>query len=208
MVIVSAAESNPISCVPGCAPARLLPKLMGLSYPLCFIRSASASNVRSSRVSGDGEGKRSGFSIAFTVTGSGVTNTGTGTTNVSSRGTITVAITQAAANNATAQPDRRASHVRRPAPALQRRRAGDLVVEPYLITLTEDAVPYTAFQHEGVEFIYMLSGEVIYAHADRSYRLRAGDAMLFDSSAPHGPMELVSKPMTYLSIITFLRGER
>jgi transcriptional regulator with XRE-family HTH domain len=85
--------------------------------------------------------------------------------------------------------------------------AGDLVVEPYLITLTEDAVPYTAFQHEGVEFIYMLSGEVIYAHADRSYRLRAGDAMLFDSSAPHGPMELVSKPMTYLSIITFLRGE-
>jgi transcriptional regulator with XRE-family HTH domain len=84
--------------------------------------------------------------------------------------------------------------------------AGDLVVEPYLITLTEDAVPYTAFQHAGVEFIYMLSGEVIYAHADRTYRLRAGDAMLFDSSAPHGPMELVSKPMRYLSIIAFLRA--
>jgi transcriptional regulator with XRE-family HTH domain len=84
--------------------------------------------------------------------------------------------------------------------------SGPLVVEPYLITLTEDAVPFTAFQHEGVEFIYMLSGEVEYAHADRTYRLRAGDAILFDSGAPHGPQTLVELPMTYLSIIVYPRG--
>jgi transcriptional regulator with XRE-family HTH domain len=83
--------------------------------------------------------------------------------------------------------------------------SGEIVVEPYLITLTEDAAPYTAFQHDGVEFIYMLSGEVVYAHADRSYRLRPGDAMLFDSGALHGPAELVSFPMTYLSIIIYPR---
>ena len=35
---------------------------------------------------------------------------------------------------------------------------GDIVVEPYLITLTEEAAPYTGFRHAGVEFIYMLSG--------------------------------------------------
>jgi len=84
--------------------------------------------------------------------------------------------------------------------------AGEVVVEPYLITLTEDAVPYTAFQHDGVEFIYMLTGEVVYAHADRTYHLRPGDAMLFDSAAPHGPKTLISVPMTYLSIITYMRA--
>jgi len=82
---------------------------------------------------------------------------------------------------------------------------GEIVVEPYFITLTEDAVPYTAFQHEGVEFIYMLSGEVIYAHADRTYHLKPGDSLMFDSSALHGPVTLVQVPMTYLSIIIYPR---
>lgn len=82
---------------------------------------------------------------------------------------------------------------------------GDVVVEPYLITLTEDAVPYTAFQHEGIEFIFMLSGEVEYAHADRNYHLKPGDAILFDSAAPHGPVTLMQTPMTYLSIIIYPR---
>ena len=38
--------------------------------------------------------------------------------------------------------------------------SGEVVVEPYLITLTEEAKPYTMFQHAGVEFIYMLTGKV------------------------------------------------
>ena len=82
---------------------------------------------------------------------------------------------------------------------------GDVVVEPYLITLAKDAQPHTAFQHEGVEFIYMLTGEVDYMHADRSYRLKPGDAILFDSAAPHGPEKLIKTPMTYLSIIIYPR---
>jgi transcriptional regulator with XRE-family HTH domain len=82
---------------------------------------------------------------------------------------------------------------------------GPVIVEPYLITLSDDAVAYTGFQHEGVEFIFMLSGEVEYAHADRSYHLREGDAILFDSAAPHGPARLIKTPMTYLSIIIYPR---
>lgn len=80
-----------------------------------------------------------------------------------------------------------------------------MVVEPYLITLHEDAVPYTGFRHAGVEFIYMLTGEVVYRHGDATYHLRPGDALLFDSAAMHGPERLVSKPMTYLSIIIYPR---
>ena len=80
---------------------------------------------------------------------------------------------------------------------------GPVAVEPYLITLTEDAAPYTAFQHEGTELIYMLTGEVIYAHAGNSYHLKPGDSLLFDSGAPHGPERLLVKPMTYLSVIMY-----
>lgn len=82
---------------------------------------------------------------------------------------------------------------------------GDVVVEPYMITLQEEAEPFTAFQHAGMEFIYMLTGEVIYRHGDNAYRLRAGDSILFDSSALHGPEKLVKLPMTYLSIIVYPR---
>jgi transcriptional regulator with XRE-family HTH domain len=83
---------------------------------------------------------------------------------------------------------------------------GDIVVEPFLITLQKDAVPYTSFRHAGVEFIYMLTGEVVYRHGEQTYRLRPGDALLFDSSAMHGPELLVERPMTYLSIIIYPRN--
>jgi transcriptional regulator with XRE-family HTH domain len=83
--------------------------------------------------------------------------------------------------------------------------AGDIVVEPYLITLSEDAEPYVLFQHDGVEFIYMLTGKVVYRHADKLYPMSPGDALFFDAGAPHGPEELVVRPMTYLSIIIYPR---
>ena len=82
---------------------------------------------------------------------------------------------------------------------------GPVVMEPYLITLHEDAVPYTGFQHQGVELIHMLTGEVIYRHADRAYHLRPGDSLMFDSAGLHGPERLVVKPMTYLSVIVYAR---
>ncbi|WP_454643722.1 helix-turn-helix domain-containing protein [Bradyrhizobium liaoningense] len=81
----------------------------------------------------------------------------------------------------------------------------DVVVEPYFITLKEEAEAYTGFQHAGTEFIYMLTGEVIYRHGTKTYRLRPGDSILFDSSALHGPEVLVKRPMTYLSIIVYAR---
>ena len=82
---------------------------------------------------------------------------------------------------------------------------GDIAVEPYLITLAEGAVPHTGFAHGGVEFIYMLEGQVIYRHGADVYDLQPGDAMLFDSSALHGPENLVRHPMRYLSIIIYPR---
>ncbi|HVM78475.1 MAG TPA: XRE family transcriptional regulator [Stellaceae bacterium] len=86
--------------------------------------------------------------------------------------------------------------------------SGEIAAEPYLITLSEDAVPYTNFRHAGLEFIYMLSGKVRYRHADRSYLMEPGDALFFDAAARHGPEELIRVPMKYLSIIIYKRQNR
>jgi transcriptional regulator with XRE-family HTH domain len=83
---------------------------------------------------------------------------------------------------------------------------GRVAVEPYMITLKEESEANGDFQHDGVEFIYMLEGEVVYRHGNHSFRLRPGDSLFFDSIAPHGPAELTRLPAYYLSIISYPRG--
>ena len=83
---------------------------------------------------------------------------------------------------------------------------GEVIVEPYLITLHEGAQPHTSFAHQGTELIYMLEGEIGYRHGGETYHLRPGDTLMFDSGAQHGPEELLSHPMRYLSIIIYPRG--
>ncbi|GAA0313255.1 hypothetical protein GCM10009087_24320 [Sphingomonas oligophenolica] len=84
---------------------------------------------------------------------------------------------------------------------------GDVAVEPYLITLRENAAAHTSFRHSGVEFIYMLKGQVHYRHGTEVYHLTSGDALLFDSSAPHGPESLTDEETSYLSVIIYPRSE-
>jgi quercetin dioxygenase-like cupin family protein len=74
-------------------------------------------------------------------------------------------------------------------------------VEPFLITLDETAAAFPIFQHEGVEFLYMLEGEVAYAHGDQTYVMEPGDSLFFDANIAHGPLELRKLPAVYLSII-------
>ena len=82
---------------------------------------------------------------------------------------------------------------------------GDLSVEPYLITLDTGSEPYDEFRHEGMEFIHMLRGRVVYRHGDRQYSLGPGDSLFFDALSPHGPTELLELPAIYLSIISTTR---
>ncbi|MBF9033490.1 helix-turn-helix domain-containing protein [Rhodobacterales bacterium HKCCE2091] len=78
-----------------------------------------------------------------------------------------------------------------------------VVVEPYLIELTDESDRFPTFQHEGIELLYMLDGKVDYRHGDRIYTLEPGDTLLFDADAPHGPEDLLDLPARYLSIITY-----
>ncbi|MBN9250627.1 MAG: MerR family transcriptional regulator [Mesorhizobium sp. 61-13] len=78
-----------------------------------------------------------------------------------------------------------------------------VVVEPYLITLTEDSDVFPTFQHDGMEFLYMLEGEVTYRHGGNLFHMEPGDSLFFDADAPHGPEEMTRFPIRYLSIISY-----
>ena len=81
--------------------------------------------------------------------------------------------------------------------------ASGVIVEPYLITLSDEADIFPTFQHGGIETIYMLEGEVDYRHGDDIYPLKPGDTLFFDADAPHGPQVLVKLPARYIAIISY-----
>lgn len=81
--------------------------------------------------------------------------------------------------------------------------ASGVVVEPYLITLSESSDVFPTFQHDGIETIYMLEGKIGYRHGDNVYPLEPGDTLFFDADAPHGPELLTELPARYLSIIAY-----
>lgn len=82
---------------------------------------------------------------------------------------------------------------------------GSIVVEPYLITLSEESDVFPLFQHDGKELIYVLEGEVAYRHASRVYELGPGDSLFFEADAPHGPEKLRRLPIRFLSVICYAR---
>ncbi|MBG1232311.1 helix-turn-helix domain-containing protein [Aestuariivirga litoralis] len=84
---------------------------------------------------------------------------------------------------------------------------GPVMVEPYLITLRHESDVFPTFQHAGMEFLYMLEGNVLYRHGEKTYDMHPGDALFFDAEAPHGPEEMRKLPARYLSIISYRRDE-
>lgn len=78
-----------------------------------------------------------------------------------------------------------------------------VVVEPYMITLTDESDVFPTFQHDGLEFLYFLEGRLEYRHGDKYYLMEPGDSLFFDADAQHGPHKLLDLPARYLSIITY-----
>jgi transcriptional regulator with XRE-family HTH domain len=80
-------------------------------------------------------------------------------------------------------------------------------LEAVLVTLTEASEVFPLFQHPGTELLYMLEGEMVYGHGDARYRMRPGDALQLDGEGSHGPEELVSLPIRFLSVTAYGGGE-
>lgn len=76
-------------------------------------------------------------------------------------------------------------------------------MEAHLVALTERSEEFPLFQHPGTELLYMLEGEMVYAHGDASYSLRPGDALQLDGEGVHGPRELVRLPIRFLSVVAY-----
>ncbi|NBO21458.1 MAG: cupin domain-containing protein, partial [Rhodobacteraceae bacterium] len=74
------------------------------------------------------------------------------------------------------------------------------------ITLSTEADTFPTFQHEGLELLYMLEGEVTYRHGDQLFHLKPGDSLFFDADAQHGPEVLNTLPARYLSVICYPQG--
>ena len=72
--------------------------------------------------------------------------------------------------------------------------------EPYLVTLSDASQPYAAFQHEGTEFIYLLSGSVRYRYGSDVYDLDPGDSLFLSGAIPHGPEAFTDPPVKFLSL--------
>jgi transcriptional regulator with XRE-family HTH domain len=83
--------------------------------------------------------------------------------------------------------------------------SGHLFVEPYLITIEAPIKEKAAFQHTGVEFIYVLEGSMSYRYGQMTQVLEPGDSMLFDCNGTHGPQETIKLPIRYLSVLVNMR---
>jgi len=76
-------------------------------------------------------------------------------------------------------------------------------MEAHLVTLTERSETFPLFQHSGTELLYMLEGEMVYGHGEASYTMRPGDALQLDGEGIHGPQDLVTLPIRFLSVVAY-----
>jgi len=60
------------------------------------------------------------------------------------------------------------------------------LVTPLLLQLEPGARSGPALTHEGQDFIFCLSGEILYSVNGRGYILEPGDSLFFDGRLPHG----------------------
>lgn len=75
--------------------------------------------------------------------------------------------------------------------------------EPFLIKMDDLSEVFPTFSHPGEEFIYILTGKLVYRHGNHLYEMEAGDSLTFDGLVPHGPETLVEVPLQLLSIINY-----
>jgi len=60
---------------------------------------------------------------------------------------------------------------------------------------------FPEFQHHGVEFIYMLKGNMEYFYGTKVFHFSEGDSLYFDSETSHGPKKILSEECQFLAVI-------
>jgi len=71
--------------------------------------------------------------------------------------------------------------------------------EPFLLTV-RPGDPQGRFQHGGQEFIYMLSGRILFTVGEQALRLNPGDSLYFDPSHVHTTQVLGKQPARFICV--------
>lgn len=87
-----------------------------------------------------------------------------------------------------------------------RARGNHVNFESFTVTLEQPLAPRPLYRHRGLEFIHVLSGEMIYRCGDGSFDMKPGDSLSFESCAAHGPLELKTPKVTFLTVLTKADG--
>lgn len=75
----------------------------------------------------------------------------------------------------------------------------DKIAEPFLLTVKQDD-PEGVFHHDGQEFIYMLSGQMLFTINDEKLTLHAGDSLYFDSTNVHRTCAVGKRPAKFICV--------
>ncbi|MFU8926114.1 helix-turn-helix domain-containing protein [Acinetobacter puyangensis] len=75
--------------------------------------------------------------------------------------------------------------------------------EAYLVSMDDASEEFPTFAHSGVEFLYLVEGEIIYRHGHALFHMQPGDSLTFEGDIPHGPEKLVKVPIRLLSVMNY-----
>ncbi|WP_424831466.1 helix-turn-helix domain-containing protein [Ruegeria sp.] len=83
-----------------------------------------------------------------------------------------------------------------------RAEANHVSFESFSVTLEAPLGTRPLYQHQGVEFIHVTDGEMVYGCGDEAYHMRPGDSLSFDSNAAHGPVELKTGKVSFITVVS------
>lgn len=78
--------------------------------------------------------------------------------------------------------------------------------EAFSVTLDAPLEARPLYQHNGIEFIHVSEGEMVYRCGEAQYHMRPGDSLSFESSTVHGAVELITPQVTFVTVISTARS--
>ncbi len=82
-----------------------------------------------------------------------------------------------------------------------RAEASHVNFESYNVTLEGPLPPRPLYQHEGIEFIHVTDGEMIYRCGEGLYNMCPGDSLSYDASSAHGAVELKTGTVSFITLV-------
>jgi quercetin dioxygenase-like cupin family protein len=76
------------------------------------------------------------------------------------------------------------------------------VLEPLLVTVQPTEAIEEPYSHDGEEFAYVLSGELLFKISGTQYRLGPGDSIYFPATVPHAVHNDTGEPVRVVWVLT------